>query len=72
MLNYLHTKGLSPSEIGVVSYVMKGLSNKEVGNLLGVKDKTVKFHLTNVYKKTGYKNRAMLIASLYALENGGL
>jgi hypothetical protein len=41
--------------------VTKGLSNKEVANQLFVTEKTVKFHLTNIYKKMNVKSRAQLI-----------
>jgi len=41
--------------------VSKGLSNKEVANQLFVTEKTVKFHLTNIYKKMNVKSRAQLI-----------
>ena len=44
-------KGLSNREAEVAELVSKGLSNKEVANQLFVTEKTVKFHLTNIYKK---------------------
>lgn len=53
--------GLTRREAEIAGYVNKGLSNKEVGNALFVTEKTVKFHLTNIYKKLGVKSRAQLI-----------
>ena len=44
-------KGLSNRESEVAELVSKGLSNKEVANQLFVTEKTVKFHLTNIYKR---------------------
>lgn len=54
-------KGLSNREAEVAELVTKGLSNKEVANQLFVTEKTVKFHLTNIYKKMSVKSRAQLI-----------
>ena len=57
----LAQKGLSHREAEVAELVSKGLSNKEVANQLFVTEKTVKFHLTNIYKKMSVKSRAQLI-----------
>lgn len=54
-------KGLSNRESEVAELVTKGMSNKEVANQLFVTEKTVKFHLTNIYKKMSVKSRAQLI-----------
>lgn len=54
-------KGLSNRESEVAELVTKGMSNKEVANQLFVTEKTVKFHLTNIYKKMNVKSRAQLI-----------
>ena len=59
--NVLIQKGLSKREAEVVEMVTKGLSNKEVANQLFVTEKTIKFHLTNIYKKMSLKSRAQLI-----------
>ncbi len=59
--NVLIQKGLSNRESEVAELVSKGLSNKEVANQLFVTEKTVKFHLTNIYKKMNVKSRAQLI-----------
>lgn len=54
-------KGLSRRETDVAILVSKGLTNKEVANQLFVTEKTVKFHLTNLYKKMHVKSRTQLI-----------
>ena len=54
-------KKLSNREAEVAELVSKGLSNREVANKLFVTEKTVKFHLTNIYKKMNVKSRAQLI-----------
>jgi LuxR family transcriptional regulator, positive regulator of biofilm formation len=57
----LEAIGLSRREAEVASIVAKGKSNKEVATDLFVTEKTVKFHLTNIYKKMQVKSRAQLI-----------
>jgi DNA-binding NarL/FixJ family response regulator len=52
---------LSKREREVCNMVATGLSNKEVASALFVTEKTVKFHLTNIYKTLGLKSRAQLI-----------
>ena len=53
--------GLSNRESEVAALVATGLSNKEVADLLFVTEKTIKFHLTNIYKKMSIRSRAQLI-----------
>lgn len=54
-------KGLSNRETEVAELLTQGLPNKEIANRLFVTEKTVKFHLTNVYKKMNVKSRSQLI-----------
>jgi DNA-binding NarL/FixJ family response regulator len=64
-MNQLNTilteKGLTRQQIQVTNGVSRGLSNKEIATQLGILEKTVKFHLTNIYKKLSLKSRAQLI-----------
>lgn len=57
----LTQQGLSNREAEVAALVATGLSNKEVADRLFVTEKTVKFHLTNIYKKMNIRSRAQLI-----------
>lgn len=57
----LKSKGLTEREQQVAELVSKGLSNREVANEVQIIEKTVKFHLTNIYKKMNVKSRAQLI-----------
>ena len=57
----LRTVGLSNREVEVAKVVALGKSNKEVASRLFVTEKTIKFHLTNIYKKLKIKSRAQLI-----------
>jgi DNA-binding NarL/FixJ family response regulator len=49
---------LTPSEESIVRLVIKGESNQEIAQKLFVTEKTVKFHLTNIYAKLGVQSRA--------------
>jgi len=49
--------GLTDRELEVITAVARGLSNQAIGKELWVTEQTVKFHLTNVYRKLGVANR---------------
>ena len=51
------THGLTPKEREVLEQVARGLSNADIGRELWLSQQTVKFHLTNVYRKLGVANR---------------
>jgi DNA-binding CsgD family transcriptional regulator len=36
----------------------EGLSNEEMGNRLFISERTIKFHITNIFQKFGVKGRA--------------
>ena len=48
---------LSPRELEVLSLVADGYSNKQIGERLFVTEQTVKFHLANIFRKMGARNR---------------
>lgn len=45
--------GLSDTELQVLRYVAKGLSNAEVGEVMTIERRTVRTHLSHLYKKMG-------------------
>lgn len=53
---------LTDSELRVKELVVKGWSNSDVARQLICTEKTIKFHLTNIYKKLGVSSRSELIA----------
>lgn len=65
----LNKAGLSGCESRVAKLVIKGLRNKEVADKLEVSEKTVKFHLSSIYRKLEIQSRAQLI--VWALKNEG-
>jgi two-component system response regulator DevR len=51
------SKLLTERELEIVRLVGEGHSNRELARMLWVTEQTVKFHLTNVYRKLGVSNR---------------
>jgi DNA-binding NarL/FixJ family response regulator len=45
--------GLTPAEFDVLRYVAKGLSNAEVGRVMTLERRTVRTHLSHIYRKMG-------------------
>jgi DNA-binding CsgD family transcriptional regulator len=60
--------GLTRRELEILCHVATGETNREVAAKLWVTDQTVKFHLSNVYRKLGVSNR--FEASRWAWEQG--
>ncbi len=60
--------GLTRRELEVLQHVATGATNRTVAARLWVTDQTVKFHLSNTYRKLGVSNR--FEASRWAWENG--
>ena len=58
---HLFDRGLSKRETDVVLLVVQGLTNRQVADKLCVAEKTVKFHLTNVYKRLKIQRRSEII-----------
>jgi DNA-binding NarL/FixJ family response regulator len=58
---------LTPGELAVLTSLGRGLVNKQIAAELSIAPQTVKFHLTNVYRKLGVANRTEAIR--YAFEH---
>lgn len=48
---------LTDRELSILKLVAEGLSNMDIANKLFVTEQTVKFHLSNIYRKLGVSNR---------------
>jgi DNA-binding NarL/FixJ family response regulator len=59
---------LTPREVEILQLVAHGMSNSELAERLWVSDQTVKFHLSNVYRKLHVESRAK--ASRWAAVHG--
>ena len=62
------TSRLSPREREVLACVARGLPNKLIARELGIAEKTVKAHLTQIYGQIGVTDRTQ--AALWARERG--
>jgi DNA-binding NarL/FixJ family response regulator len=60
--------GLTDREIEMLEAVARGLSNQSISREFWITEQTVKFHLTNIYRKLGVSNRTE--AARYAFTNG--
>jgi DNA-binding NarL/FixJ family response regulator len=59
--------GLTERELSILRLVAEGLSNLDIASKLYVTEQTVKFHLSNIYRKLGVGNRTE--ATRYAYRN---
>ena len=57
--------GLTAREIGIIQALARGLSNQAIGKELFVAEQTVKFHLTNIYRKLQAANRTEAVRLAY-------
>jgi DNA-binding NarL/FixJ family response regulator len=60
---------LTPKELQVATLVWEGLTNREIGNLMGTTEQVVKNHLRNTFDKLGVWSRLEL--AMYVASHGG-
>jgi DNA-binding NarL/FixJ family response regulator len=65
-LSALEEAGLSPRELSILDALESGGSNREIAERLFVAEQTVKFHLTNIYRKLGVSSRTEAVHYAYA------
>jgi DNA-binding NarL/FixJ family response regulator len=61
-------QGLTPRERDVLALVARGLPNREIGERLGITERTARTHVSNILAKLGLTSRTQ--AALYAIEQG--
>lgn len=59
---------LTPREMEILQLVLAGYTNKAIAVEMRISEKTVEFHLDNLYTKIGARTR--LMAGLWALQQG--
>lgn len=67
MQDFLTRHGLTQAEARVTECIIKGQTNKQAAESLFLSIKTVKFHLTKVFRKLNVKNRTQLVITCLAL-----
>ncbi len=65
-VNELEDNSLTAREMEVLLKLVEGLSNKEIARKLFISDKTVKIHVSNIFKKLDVKSRSQAI--IYAVQ----
>lgn len=56
--------GLTPRETEIAKQVAVGVTNKVIAANSGISERTVKVHLNNIFRKTGFSNRVQLALAL--------
>ena len=51
------TRPLTPRERDVLQHASRGLSNRQIGDVLGIAEQTVKNHLSNAMRKLAIHDR---------------
>ena len=74
VVNKLHTRSLKRSECcltnrehEVMQWIVEGKDNWSISRILGVSERTVKFHNCNIYKKLGVNTKAELVRLYYKI-----
>ena len=60
---------LTPKEIQVATLVWEGLTNREIGRIMGTSEQVIKNHLRSTFDKLGVWSRLEL--AMYVAAHGG-
>ncbi|MGQ9682568.1 MAG: LuxR C-terminal-related transcriptional regulator [Anaerolineae bacterium] len=60
--------GLNPRQVQVLRLVAQGMPYKQVGDTLGLSERTVKYHMGEIVQRLHLRNRAEVVA--WALRSG--
>lgn len=66
-VNQLINSDMTKRELEVIDLIARGKTNKEISDELFISEKTVKNHVSNIFKKIGVKDRTQ--AAVYAIRN---
>jgi DNA-binding NarL/FixJ family response regulator len=58
---------LTRRELEILSYIAEGHFNKEIGNILDISERTVKNHISSIFKKLEVSDRTQ--AAIFAIKN---
>ncbi len=64
----MRERDLSERELEIISLVAEGLTNQEIASTLTISKRTVDNHVSNIFTKTGAKNRVALLN--WAMDHG--
>lgn len=60
----IQLNSLTASEVKILTQLLDGDSNKVIAKKLNISERTVKAHLTSIFRKTGVKDRLHLVLSV--------
>ena len=58
---FIDQYGISPRECEIISMILRGYSNRKIGETLFISAMTVKNHIYHIYRKTGVENKVQLL-----------
>jgi DNA-binding NarL/FixJ family response regulator len=58
---------LTPRQRQVLNLIARGHTNKEIARLLGISQRTVKFHVAAIFQRLRTSNRTETLARAFAL-----
>jgi DNA-binding CsgD family transcriptional regulator len=58
---FIDRYGISPRECEIISMIVRGYSNRKIGETLFISAMTVKNHIYHIYRKTGVENKVQLL-----------
>lgn len=67
--DFLTEHDVSAREKEIIGLLVKGLSNREIAEMLFISPNTVKTHIKNIYAKLGVSNRVLLFSLLQKKSN---
>lgn len=53
---------VSPREVQILRLISKGRTTAEIASALGITQRTVKWHVANIFRKLGVRTRAEAVA----------
>ena len=63
----VHDSGLSNRELEVLSFIRQGFTNREIGRLAGISERTVRWHVSSLMEKLKAASRAQAVARGFEL-----
>ncbi len=65
MERFFELNHFTPKEKEIARLVLKGLSNREIAEVMGNTEKTIKFHLTVIFQKCAVKSRTEFFNAIF-------
>ena len=68
--NFINEYGLTLRETEIVNYILLGKTNKEISEKLFIQEVTVKYHISNIFRKLDIKKRTELPPMFLKFKSG--